>query len=58
MFFVEWFCKPLMKNEAIVRSSLRWVVKIDARDARKIFSAKGAITGRQIVVPHFGFAPG
>jgi hypothetical protein len=30
----------------------------DAREARENFSAKGAITGRQIVVPHFGFASG
>jgi hypothetical protein len=35
-----------------------WRWKNDAREAREIFSAKGAITGRQFVVPHFGFASG
>ena len=33
-------------------------VKNYAREAREIFSAKGAITGWQIVVPHCGFGSG
>jgi len=31
---------------------------MNARQARKILFAKGAITGWQIVVPHYGLASG